>query len=159
MEATTAENIIVEEDVEIAVKDISNTQTGKFELKEGWEAVSADERLLTQEELNRLVNNTEKEQVAVETDVMEGDSAIRVVEKDVDVDAFCEENGLNSKVDEGFILETVRKVIAENEKVVADYKGGKVKALQALFGSVMRELKGTGDPAVIRSLLEAEVNK
>lgn len=82
-----------------------------------------------------------------------------VFENDVDVDAFCEENGLNSKVDEGFILETVRKVIAENEKVVADYKGGKVKALQALFGSVMRELKGTGDPAVIRSLLEAEVNK
>ena len=82
-----------------------------------------------------------------------------VFEKDVDVDAFCEENGLNSKVDESFILETVRKVIAENEKVVADYKGGKVKALQALFGSVMRELKGTGDPAVIRSLLETEVNK
>ncbi len=82
-----------------------------------------------------------------------------VFEKDVDVDAFCEENGLNSKVDEGFILETVRKVIAENEKVVADYKGGKVKALQALFGSVMRELRGTGDPAVIRSLLETEVNK
>lgn len=82
-----------------------------------------------------------------------------VFEKDVDVDAFCEENGLNSKVDEGFILETVRKVIAENEKIVADYKGGKVKALQALFGSVMRELRGTGDPAVIRSLLEAEVNK
>ena len=82
-----------------------------------------------------------------------------VFESDVDVDAFCEENGLNSKVDEGFILETVRKVIAENEKIVADYKGGKVKALQALFGSVMRELRGTGDPAVIRSLLEAEVNK
>lgn len=102
LEATTAENIIVEEefdgmtgaasqiveeDVEIAVKGSSNTQTGKFELKEGWEAVSADEQLLTQDELSQLVDNTEKEQVAVETDVMEGDSAIRVVEKDVDVEA------------------------------------------------------------------------
>ncbi|MBQ3136905.1 MAG: Asp-tRNA(Asn)/Glu-tRNA(Gln) amidotransferase subunit GatB [Clostridia bacterium] len=81
-----------------------------------------------------------------------------VFEKDVDVKAFCEEQGLNQKIDEGFILETVRKVIAENEKIVADYKGGKTKALQALFGSVMRELKGNGDPAVIRSLLETEVN-
>ena len=48
---------------------------------------------------------------------------------------------------------------AENDKVVADYKGGKTKALQALFGSVMRELKGIGDPAIIRSLLETELNK
>ena len=81
-----------------------------------------------------------------------------VFEKDVDVDAFCEEQGLNKKVDESFILETVRKVIAENEKVVADYKGGKTKALQSLFGSVMREVKGNGDPAVIKELLEKELN-
>ena len=82
-----------------------------------------------------------------------------VFEKDVDVEAFCEEQGLNQKIDEGFILETVRRVISENEKIVADYKGGKKKALQALFGSVMRELRGNGDPAVIRSLLETEINK
>ena len=71
---------------------------------------------------------------------------------------FCEENKLNAKVDESFILETVRKVIAENEKIVADYKGGKVKALQALFGSVMKELRGTGSPDVIRAMLEQELN-
>ncbi len=82
-----------------------------------------------------------------------------VFEEDVDVDDFCEKQGLNQKIDESFILETVRKVISKNEKIVADYKGGKTKALQALFGSVMRELKGNGDPAVIRTLLEEEVNK
>lgn len=81
-----------------------------------------------------------------------------VFENDVDVDKYCEENKLNAKVDEGFILETVRKVIAENEKVVADYKGGKVKALQSLFGSVMKELRGTGSPDVIRAMLEKELN-
>ena len=82
-----------------------------------------------------------------------------VFEKDVDVDAFCEENGLNQKIDEGFILDTVKKTIADNDKIVADYKGGKTKAMQALFGLVMRELKGNGDPAVIRTLLETELNK
>ncbi len=82
-----------------------------------------------------------------------------VLEKDVDVDAFCEENSLNQKIDEGFILETVCKVIAENDKVVADYKGGKTKAMQSLFGCIMRELKGNGDPAIIRELLEKELNK
>ena len=82
-----------------------------------------------------------------------------VFEKDVDVDKFCEENALNQKIDEGAILDTVRKVIAENKAAVADYKGGKTKAMQSLFGSIMRELKGNGDPAIIRTLLEAELNK
>ncbi|MBR5441378.1 MAG: Asp-tRNA(Asn)/Glu-tRNA(Gln) amidotransferase subunit GatB [Clostridia bacterium] len=82
-----------------------------------------------------------------------------VFEKDVDVDKFCEENALNQKIDEGAILDTVRKVIAENDAAVADYKSGKVKAMQALFGSIMRELKGNGEPAIIRTLLEAELNK
>ena len=82
-----------------------------------------------------------------------------VFEKDVDVDKFCEENALNQKIDESTILDTVRKVIAENKAAVADYKGGKTKAMQSLFGSIMRELKGNGDPAIIRTLLEAELNK
>ncbi len=84
---------------------------------------------------------------------------LAVFEKDVDVDAYCNENNLNAKVDDSFILETVKKVIGENEKIVADYKGGKVKAIQGLFGLIMRELKGAGDPATIRSLLESEINK
>ena len=82
-----------------------------------------------------------------------------VFEKNVDVDTFCEENGLNAKIDEGFILETVCRIIAANDKIVADYKGGKVKAMQALFGLIMRELKGVGDPAVIRELLQKELDK
>lgn len=82
-----------------------------------------------------------------------------VFEKNVDVDTFCEENGLNAKIDEGFILETVCRIIAANDKIVADYKGGKVKAMQALFGLIMRELKGVGDPAVIRELLQKELEK
>ncbi len=80
-----------------------------------------------------------------------------VFEKDVDVDKYCDENGLNAKVDEGVVLDTVCRVIAENEKAVADYRSGKVKAMQALFGLIMRELKGVGDPAVIRKILEEKL--
>ena len=35
---------------------------------------------------------------------------------------------------------------------------GKVKAMQGLFGLIMKELKGVGDPAVIRKLLEEKLN-
>ena len=80
-------------------------------------------------------------------------------EGDIDIDAYCEENGLNAKVDDSFVLDTVKRIVAENPKIVEDYKGGKTKALQGLFGLIMKELKGCGDPAVIRQYLEAEVNK
>ena len=81
-----------------------------------------------------------------------------VFESDVDVDKYCDENGLNAKVDESVVLDTVCRIIAENPKAVDDYKGGKVKAMQGLFGIIMKELKGVGDPAVIRKLLEEKLN-
>ena len=77
-----------------------------------------------------------------------------VWENDVDIEAFVAENGLAAQSDAGAINDIVKKVVASNEKIVADYKSGKTKALQALFGLVMKELRGNGDPAVIRSLLE-----
>lgn len=111
---------------------------------------------ISADKLSRIIELVEKNEITRAA----GKKVLSAVfEKDVDVDAFCQEQGLNQKIDEAFILETVRKVISENEKIVADYKGGKTKALQALFGSVMRELRGNGDPAIIRTLLEEEVNK
>ncbi len=111
---------------------------------------------ISADKLSRIIELVEKNEITRAA----GKKVLSAVfEKDVDVDRFCQEQGLNQKIDESFILETVRKVISENEKIVADYKGGKTKALQALFGSVMRELRGNGDPAIIRTLLEEEVNK
>ncbi len=76
-----------------------------------------------------------------------------VVEKDADPESFVKENGLDAKVDSGAIEAVIDKAIEANPGAVADYKGGKEKALQAIFGACMRELKGAGDPAVIRAML------
>ena len=45
----------------------------------------------------------------------------------------------------------------ENAQAVADFKGGKEKAKQALFGACMRELKNAGDISVIRELLDEKL--
>lgn len=81
-----------------------------------------------------------------------------VFKEDVDVDEYIEANALNVKIDSSVIESTVERIIAENPQPVADYKAGKVKAMQALFGLIMRELKGVGDPATIRTLLESKLN-
>ena len=78
---------------------------------------------------------------------------IAVIEDKVDPMEFIKKNALDAKVDENAINAIIDKVIEANPAAVADYKGGKEKALQAIFGGCMRELKGAGDPAVIRALL------
>ena len=82
-----------------------------------------------------------------------------VIEKGVSPEQYVREQALDAKVDESAIADTVKNVIAENPKAVSDYLGGKTKALQSLFGCCMKSLKGKGDPAVIRELLEKEVEK
>ena len=83
---------------------------------------------------------------------------IAVVEKDVDPIAFCKENGLDKKFDATAIEGVIDGVIENNAQAVEDYKNGKTKALQALFGACMRELKGAGEPAVIKEILENKLS-
>ncbi len=82
---------------------------------------------------------------------------IAVVEDNADPVEFVKVNGLDKKFDSSAIDSVIEKVIAENEKAVADYKSGKEKALMALFGACMKELRGAGDPMVIKQLLEAKL--
>ena len=83
---------------------------------------------------------------------------IAVVESDVDPVQYCKDNGFDKKVDSSAIDAVIDSVIANNAQAVADYKGGKVKAMQALFGACMKELRGAGDPQTIKQLLEQKLN-
>lgn len=83
---------------------------------------------------------------------------IAVVEDNADPVEFVKANGLDKKFDSSAVDSVIDKVIAENEKAVADYKSGKEKALMALFGACMKELRGAGDPAVIKELLTKKLS-
>ena len=83
---------------------------------------------------------------------------IAVVEDNVDPEEFVKSQGLDKKFDSSAIDSLIDKVIAENPKAVEDFKGGKTKALQALFGACMKELRGAGDPSVIKEILEKKMN-
>ncbi len=82
-----------------------------------------------------------------------------VIEEGVDPVAYCKENALDAKVDTATIEAVIDKVFEENAQAIADYKSGKVKAKQALFGACMRELKNTADTSVIRELLDEKLSK
>ena len=55
--------------------------------------------------------------------------------------------------DEGFIQETITKILNDNPKEVQQYLAGKETILQWMMGQVARATKGKADPAVARDLL------
>ncbi|MDI3328458.1 MAG: Asp-tRNA(Asn)/Glu-tRNA(Gln) amidotransferase subunit GatB [Alicyclobacillaceae bacterium] len=71
-----------------------------------------------------------------------------------DPESIIEEKGLVQISDEGALAAIVDKVIEANPKSVADYKGGKEKALGALVGQVMKETKGKANPQLVNKLLK-----
>lgn len=78
----------------------------------------------------------------------------KVFEADVDPKLYVEERGLKTVSDEGALREAVSKVIENDPKAAADYRGGKEKALGALVGQTMKAMKGKADPALVSRLLK-----
>ena len=77
----------------------------------------------------------------------------------LDPAAYAEANDLIISNDTGLVDSVVARVISEDPKAVADYKSGKEKAIMALFGKCMKELKGNCDPQVLKNILIDAVNK
>lgn len=68
-----------------------------------------------------------------------------------------EEKGLMQINDTGALEQMVREVLAKNEKVVADYRGGKANVLDFLVGQCMRASGGKANPAALRELLLRQI--
>ncbi len=60
--------------------------------------------------------------------------------------------GLLQKSDQGELETIVEGVIAGNQKVVTDYKSGKMAALQFLVGQGMKATKGSANPEMLREI-------
>ncbi|MCC8103102.1 MAG: Asp-tRNA(Asn)/Glu-tRNA(Gln) amidotransferase subunit GatB [Clostridiales bacterium] len=77
----------------------------------------------------------------------------QIFREDVDPEAYVEEHGLKTVNDEGELRTVVEGVIAANPQSVADYKGGKEKALGFLVGQTMKAMKGKANPAAVNAML------
>ncbi len=77
---------------------------------------------------------------------------------DVNPEKFAEENGLIVSNDTGLIEKVVKEAVANDPKAVADYKGGKEKAIMSIFGKCMKALKGNCDPKTLNEILINYIN-
>ncbi len=75
-----------------------------------------------------------------------------------DPEAIVKEKGLAQVSDEGALAAGVAQVIAENADMVQSYLGGREQAINALFGKAMSMFKGKANPAIVKSLLQAQLD-
>ncbi len=81
-------------------------------------------------------------------------------DKSVDPEAYAKEHDLLMSADNGdLVMNVVKAAIASDPKAVADFKSGKEKALMAIFGKCMKELRGNCDPGTLRELLIKTINE
>jgi aspartyl-tRNA(Asn)/glutamyl-tRNA(Gln) amidotransferase subunit B len=71
--------------------------------------------------------------------------------------AIVQEKGLAQVSDTGAIEKFCDDAIATNPAPVADYKAGKVAALNSLKGQVMKLSKGKANPALVGEILERKL--
>lgn len=76
-----------------------------------------------------------------------------------DPKVIIKEKGWIQISDEGAIKEVVMKILENNPQSVADFKGGKDKALGFLVGQAMKETKGKANPQMLNKMFLEELNK
>lgn len=69
------------------------------------------------------------------------------------------ERGLMQQDSADTLLPVIQEIIIANPKVVEEYRGGKLPAVQFLVGQAMKATKGSANPEVLRSLFEEELKK
>ena len=72
---------------------------------------------------------------------------------------IVKDRGMKQVSDEGAILSIVNAVLDENPNSIADYKGGKDRAMGFLVGQVMKKSKGQANPQMASKLVKQELDK
>lgn len=88
-------------------------------------------------------------------------TATRILEQMVvtgaDPHHLLEEMRVEQVSDTDALSSAIDAAIAANPGPVADYRAGKMNAVQFLVGQVMKQTKGTANPGVVRKLLEEKL--
>ncbi|CAA6801334.1 MAG: Aspartyl-tRNA(Asn) amidotransferase subunit B (EC @ Glutamyl-tRNA(Gln) amidotransferase subunit B (EC [uncultured Campylobacterales bacterium] len=72
----------------------------------------------------------------------------------IDIDTAIDKLGLKQMSDDSSIIAIIDTVLANNPKMIEQYKSGKDKLFGFFVGQVMKESKGSANPGVVNKLLK-----
>ena len=109
---------------------------------------------MTPENFADLIEMIAKKEISSRTGK---DLLLKMLESGVDPRTLTKNEALSQISGEEELTIIVKKILENNPVAVSDYKKGKLNALQFLVGKAMAELKGRGNPAVLKSLFDKEL--
>ncbi|MCD7722634.1 MAG: Asp-tRNA(Asn)/Glu-tRNA(Gln) amidotransferase subunit GatB [Clostridiales bacterium] len=77
-----------------------------------------------------------------------------VFDSNVSPEQYIKENNMEMMSDTSAIKDAIESVIAENQKAVAEYKGGKAQSFNFLIGQSMRALRGKASAGEVTKILK-----
>ena len=128
-------------------------------------------------DISRILNETEMDPIEIPFDAKQLGKLVVLIDKGTisssigkkvlvelfenprDPEEIIKEKGWIQISDESAIKEVVLKILEENPQSVADYKGGKDKALGFLVGQAMKETKGKANPQMLNKMFLEELKK
>ena len=116
-----------------------------------WTNVAATDTVVSPEHFAALMGLLDTRQI---TSRVAKDLLIEFALADNDLVALVHERGLLTANNSADLERIIADVLAGNESVVAEYKGGKTTVIQFLVGQVMKQTKGASDPLTVREVLE-----
>lgn len=138
-----------------APKEVSNWIMGDTMKLMKEHSVDATDLSFSPEHLASLIK-------LVDQNTINRNTAKKVFEKvftdDVDPEKYVEEEGLAMVSDDTELRRVISEVISANPQSVADYRGGKKKAIGFLVGQTMKAMKGKADPAAVNRILSEQLN-
>lgn len=117
--------------------------------------ITISQSKLSPEHLGKLVKLIEEGAI---TGKIAKDIFLEIYENNLDPEKLVEERGLKVMENSGELEKICQEVVHRNPQMVADFKGGKEKALGGLVGQVMAASKGTANPKSVNEILKRLLN-
>ena len=140
---------------------------GNYKAVNNW-IISDISRILNETEMDAIEIPFDAKQLAKLVTLIDNGTISSSIGKKVLVELFenprdpediIKEKGWIQISDEGAIKEIVLKIIEANPQSVADFKGGKDRALGFLVGQAMKETKGKANPQMLNKMFAEELKK
>lgn len=137
-----------------AIATLTNYMNTNLQALLAGASVSINESLVTPENLAELVSYVLLRKLSQSA----AKEVLKIMfEAGADPSVIADEKNLWQVSDTGELDNIVSKMIAANEKTVADIKAGKTQALQFIVGQVMKESKGNANPGVVQKLAKKQI--
>ena len=84
---------------------------------------------------------------------------MRMWEEDINPVQVVENEDLKQINDRAFLDSIALEVIKNSERLVSDYRGGKLQAMKALMGQAMGKTSGKANPVIMEELLKSRIKE